>query len=373
MEDPVDVKRIGVSEVYTSEATPEVDVVFVHGLNGHPYNTWVGKKNKVFWPAQLLSKDLLKRKENVRILVYGYNADVYAYGGGKTSSDKIHNHAQTLVQTLYANRSLEDAIERPIVFVCHSLGGIVVKRALQYSRSITEMKIAHLRSIYVSTYGILFLGTPHNGADSAKMGSNLHNIANAMIPGKILKSEPQLINALQTNSETLQNINIEFTNFQRRFNLFFFHETLRTNLGLKEDYVVDEPSAAPNIDGAEYAGIEANHSEMSKFDSKNSPGYDLVAEAIQRYANKETLAVIKTRWLEDRKRLQEDRLAEASEMVKTYSNENEPPPTGPQPHQPAALELHNQPGTLKALPAKGSSIEWQFEGVEEKDIEMAEA
>ena len=72
------------------------------------------------------------------------------------------------------------------------------------------------------------------------------------------------------------------------------------------------------VDGAEYAGIEANHSEMCKFDSKNSPGYDLVAEAIQRYANKEALAVIKTRWQEDRKRLQEDRLAEAGEMVKSY-------------------------------------------------------
>jgi hypothetical protein len=81
-------------------------VVFVHGLEGHPYKTWVGKKNKVFWPAELLPKDLLKRKENVRILVYGYNADVYAFGGSKTSSDRILNHAQTLVQTLYANRSV---------------------------------------------------------------------------------------------------------------------------------------------------------------------------------------------------------------------------------------------------------------------------
>ncbi|KAH0564767.1 hypothetical protein GP486_001837 [Trichoglossum hirsutum] len=374
MEDPVEVKRIGVSEVYASEATPEVDIVFVHGLGGHPYDTWVGKKKKVFWPVQLLSKDLAKRKENVRILVYGYNADVYAYGGGKTSSDRIHNHAQTLVQTLYANRSLEDAIERPIVFVCHSLGGIVVKRALQYSRSITDKKIQHLRSIYVSTSGILFLGTPHNGTDAAKLGSTLRNLANVVLSA-VVRTEPQLINALQTSSETIQNINVEFTNFQRRFNLFFFHETLRTSFGVKEDYIVDEPSAAPNVEGAEYAGIEANHSEMSKFDSKNSPGYDLVAEAIQRYANKEALAVIKTRWQEDRKRLQEDRLAEVSEIFGTYPKEDKAPSPsiGAQPHQPKASESHNQPGTLKALPAKSSGVEWQFEGVEEKDIEMAEA
>jgi hypothetical protein len=57
---------------------------------------------------------------------------------------------------------------------------------------------------------------------------------------------------------------------------------------------------------------------MSKFDSKNSPGYDLVAEAIQRYAGREALAVIKTRWQEDRKRLQEVRQAEAIEMVTNF-------------------------------------------------------
>jgi hypothetical protein len=114
---------------------------------------------------------------------------------------------------------------------------LIVPQALQYSRSITEKKTAHLRSIYVSTYGIIFLGTPHTGAETAKMGNLLHKMANAMIPGKLLKSEPQLINALQMNSETLQNINVEFTNFQKRFNLFFFHETQRTSMMGMEDYV----------------------------------------------------------------------------------------------------------------------------------------
>ena len=69
------------------------------------------------------------------------------------------------------------------------------------------------------------------------MGRVLHRMANAVIPSKVLKSEPQLIEALQMNSETLQNINVEFTHFQKRFNLFFFHETLRTNAMGKEDYV----------------------------------------------------------------------------------------------------------------------------------------
>ncbi|KAH0542388.1 hypothetical protein FGG08_003233 [Glutinoglossum americanum] len=372
-EEPIEVNRYGISEVYCSETTPEVDIVFVHGLNGHPFNTWTGRKTKTFWPMQLLPKDLLKREGSVRILVYGYNADVYAFGGGsnKTSSDKIHNHAQTLVQTLCANRALENATERPIVFVCHSLGGIVVKRALQYSKSITEMKIEHLRSIYVSTCGILFLGTPHTGADPAKWGETLHNIGSVTLLSGVIKTEPALIKALQTNAETLQNINLEFMTFQKRYNMFFFHETLKMRIGIMEKYVVDEPSAAPIVDGAEYAGIEASHTDMCKFDSKNTPGYFLVAEAIQRYANKDALAQVRTRWLDDKKWLQAARIAQVNEMVRSacephqprvfpgaladmIANENEPNARQPSPHigaqqhqqqqhQLIAQEPHNQP------------------------------
>ncbi|KAI9779630.1 MAG: hypothetical protein M1839_007295 [Geoglossum umbratile] len=323
MAPPRDIKRFGVSEVYSSESTPEVDIVFVHGLMGDPAKTWTGKTSDVFWPTELLPKNLERRKENVRVLVYGYNADVWDFGG-KTSSDRIHHHAQTMVQSLYANRSLEDAVERPIVFVCHSLGGIVVKRALQHSRNIVDEKIAHLRSIYVSTYGILFLGTPHTGADPAKWGVILQGIANAMIPKSILGSEPHLVKALQSNSETLQNINMEFLNFQKRFSLFFFHETLK----MKGSYIVDESSAAPAVDGAEYAGIEANHTEMCKFDSKNSPGYDIVAEAIQRYSSKEVVSKIKGRWQEDKKRRLDAKIFEANEIAGPYGSPMESPHIG---------------------------------------------
>jgi hypothetical protein len=37
-------------------------------------------------------------------------------------------HAHTLIAELVADRELEQASDRPIVFLCHSLGGIIVKR-----------------------------------------------------------------------------------------------------------------------------------------------------------------------------------------------------------------------------------------------------
>lgn len=94
------VNRFGLTEVHRP-AGAEVDVVFVHGLNGHPYDTWTSEGSKVFWPAQLLPPIL--QEEKTRIVVYGYDADVTSFTDG-VSPDKIHNHAEHLVAELSANR-----------------------------------------------------------------------------------------------------------------------------------------------------------------------------------------------------------------------------------------------------------------------------
>jgi len=79
---------------------------------------------------------------NARTLTWGYEADVLDVMGG-TSSDRILQHAHTLIAHLHADRSasgrgrksdiykseqIENALNRPIIFLCHSLGDIVVKR-----------------------------------------------------------------------------------------------------------------------------------------------------------------------------------------------------------------------------------------------------
>ena len=83
------VSQYGLTEV-SSPPDPVVDVVFVHGLNGHPYNTWATTKPSTFWPADLLPSALEEQK--CRVLTYGYDANVTAFTDG-TSKDRIHNHA----------------------------------------------------------------------------------------------------------------------------------------------------------------------------------------------------------------------------------------------------------------------------------------
>jgi alpha-beta hydrolase superfamily lysophospholipase len=124
-----------------------VDIVLVHGLNGHPQKTWTAK-NGVFWPTNLLPASLKSAK--ARILVYGYNADVYAFGGNKSaSSDMIHQHAQTLITNLAMERMSEDCTENPIIWVAHSLGGILVKRVSPWCSSVlNHFQLVNFKKIY---------------------------------------------------------------------------------------------------------------------------------------------------------------------------------------------------------------------------------
>lgn len=188
-----------------------------------------------------------------------------------------------------------------------------MKRALIYSVNLSNEKTEHLRSLYVSTFGILFLGTPHNGSDIAKWGLLLHNICNAVLPKKFMEASPQLVKALRTNNETLQHINSLFVDIMGRFHIYFFHETRSTDVHGTREVIVDEHSAAPYMDGVERAGIEADHSHMCKFDDENSAGYEVVAEAILRYS-RQAPAVIRDRWVEERNVRTQVKKAKAREI-----------------------------------------------------------
>lgn len=96
------VKRFGLTQLYAPRGDPTVDIVFVHGLNGHPKDSWTSKSG-CFWPVDLLPEALALLRP--RILTYGYNATVAAFTDG-VSRDSIVSHAETLSSTLAANRNV---------------------------------------------------------------------------------------------------------------------------------------------------------------------------------------------------------------------------------------------------------------------------
>ena len=113
------------------------------------------------------------------------------------------------------------------------------EKALAYSASRTSAHISHLHSIYVSTYAVLFLGTPHAGSSQAKLAGIGQRMLSALAPKKVWETDRQLLDALQEGSETLQAITDQFAPLMKQFRVFFFWEQERTDLGWTKDYVRD--------------------------------------------------------------------------------------------------------------------------------------
>ncbi|KAK6226603.1 LipA and NB-ARC domain-containing protein [Colletotrichum tabaci] len=224
------ISRYEITAVFT-HPDAIVDVVLVHGLNGDPQRTWSSLDGKgVFWPADLLPQSLGKIRAN--ILVYGYNADVYTTSKSRKSASNnfISQHAQTLVTNLTLYRKSERTSRNPIIFVAHSLGGLLVKRALLYSNDVTARNQEDARSIFISTYGIIFLGTPHAGSDMATWGLVLQRMADAIAPRKVFESESILLKTLKRDNETLESISNHFLDIYQRFKIHMAHENHKTDV-----------------------------------------------------------------------------------------------------------------------------------------------
>ncbi|KAJ2985968.1 hypothetical protein NUW58_g1594 [Xylaria curta] len=270
-----------------------VDVVLIHGLNGHPKNTWT-TKDGIFWPTDFLPPAL--RNKHTNVLVYGYNANVYSRNNDhQASNNSISQHAETLVTTLAAYRRGDGSLRNPIIWIAHSLGGILLKCALLYSNDVHASHHGNLRSIYVSTYGIIFLGTPHTGSGLTTWGRALQAMADVVMPRKLFVSEPVLLKTLKRDSEQLREINSRFLNISERFKIHMVHENHKTRTWITQVLVVDATSASPQLPGVTYYGIEATHSGMCKFESTNAPGFHTISTAIRDWVT-EAPRVIEVRW-----------------------------------------------------------------------------
>ncbi|ODM19338.1 hypothetical protein SI65_05956 [Aspergillus cristatus] len=166
-------------------------IVAVHGLNGDAFGSFTSTINGKFW---LADEDMLPRHiPNCRVLTFSYPA--------LTSSPReaIKQHAKTLVKELAEHRRMEDATERPILFICHSVGGIIVKQALIDSKY--QATDYDLRSIHILTSGLVFFGTPHNGCNKANLASFLRQEAETY--GKAVYTDLQQLDSLETRSAFL--------------------------------------------------------------------------------------------------------------------------------------------------------------------------
>ncbi|KAI9462633.1 hypothetical protein F5148DRAFT_218652 [Russula earlei] len=93
----------------------KLDIIAIHGLNGHAFDSWT--VDNVMWLRDLLPKQV----PDARVLLYGYNANVIK----DASRARIQEHARLFIRCL---QGLEEIQKRRVIFICHSLGGLVLKQ-----------------------------------------------------------------------------------------------------------------------------------------------------------------------------------------------------------------------------------------------------
>ncbi|KAI9793032.1 MAG: hypothetical protein M1816_000930 [Peltula sp. TS41687] len=223
-----------------------LDIVLVHGLTGSAYTTWLHEESDVHWPRDLLKNDMA----DARIMTFGYDADVVNFWT-HAAQDGISGYANDLLGSLAGCRG--DVIDnRKIVFVAHSLGGLVTQRALCISR---ESRFAHLRIIETCTIGLCFVGTPHHGADLTDWGTIRTNMFNIVRP-----ANRNIIKLLKRGSEVLGDVQDAFQNVLEKrkeeaskIEIVCFYELLP----LIRSHIVPKDSAV--IAGELNYPIRANH------------------------------------------------------------------------------------------------------------------
>ncbi|KAG8840603.1 hypothetical protein FRB91_005902 [Serendipita sp. 411] len=72
---------------------PIVDIVAIHGLDGHREQSWTAEDGTI-WLKDLLPNEI----PNARIISYGYDADTHSFS--RTSTQTIFRHAEAFAEDL---------------------------------------------------------------------------------------------------------------------------------------------------------------------------------------------------------------------------------------------------------------------------------
>ena len=94
-------------------------------------------------------------------------------------------------------------------------------KALIHSDAARLSSREHEKAISLSTYGIFFLGTPHQGGEGADIGSIL-----ARIGSLVTFTSHDVLRNLKYNSEWLQQQQGQYSDIANRFDTKFFYEVL---------------------------------------------------------------------------------------------------------------------------------------------------
>ncbi|KAF4465865.1 ankyrin repeats (3 copies) domain-containing [Fusarium albosuccineum] len=250
----------------------DVDIVAFHGLSGDAFKTWTDKDGHLW-----LRDSLPEHIPNARIMTFGYDSALK----NSTSRMTVFDFAQDLLTRLVMERQDPLERERPIIFLCHSLGGIVAKQALI---------LAHIRhkfygTIVKSTTGIAFFGTPHRGSKIASTGRILSRIVNAASLSRTIRSD--LLKTLEISSQSLDQISQLSSQILSGISIISFYE--QKPLGSTGSLIVEQFSAILGFPNERAIPINSDHRGISRCSPRHPNRYLPVWSSLKEMVEKSLL------------------------------------------------------------------------------------
>ena len=158
---------------------------------------------------------------------------------------------------------------RPVLFVTHSMGGLLIKKMLW---NVSSSIYPNFPEILAQIKGIVFLATPHTGADLAKIVSKIGRILPiARITGNLQE--------LARNDTGLMDLNRWYINNHSNLGIPIevLHETQDTAFGR----IVDESSSDPGLPNISIIPVDADHVSICKPRTNNDLVYKRIARFIE--------------------------------------------------------------------------------------------
>ncbi|XP_035279477.1 protein SERAC1 isoform X2 [Anguilla anguilla] len=253
----------------------KADVLFVHGLLGAAFKTWrqqdlteeekaAGTRDDYTecWPKSWLAADC----PHLRILSVEYDTHLSDW----RAKCPVENQRKSLA---YRSRELLSKLktagvgDKPVIWVAHSMGGLLVKKMLLDAVNDPEMQ-----PLLKNTKGIMFYSVPHNGTFMAEYSVNVRYL---LFPSIEVKE-------LSRDSPALRELNENFLNMaqDRDIKILSFTETRPTNVGpMIKMVVVPEQSAELGI--GDFIPVDVDHLNICKPEKKDSFLYKRSLQFIQ--------------------------------------------------------------------------------------------
>jgi pimeloyl-ACP methyl ester carboxylesterase len=240
----------------TKTCTPATQhLIFVHGLGGDSMKTWSvnGHRDK-FWPDWLKQTHL-----DLGLWTVRYDACLTQFLSIGSSGMGLFERSENILEQLLLEPKFQQG---KLYFVCHSLGGLIIKQLLRYAAE------RGCQDFLNRLGGVVFLGTPH-------LGSLLASLLNSF-PLKLLLAlglhQPSLISrALQCRMPYLKDLHTWYGLWVLRNQVphLNFIESKPVPLWGR---VVEKYSAAPLLN-VPAIPVDADHGQLCKLTSQESVVY----------------------------------------------------------------------------------------------------